>query len=552
MVAPGLGHDVIAQLLPGVRLGAGDELADDAGVLDVRGDLPRELHPVDDAVEVGLPALGPVVEVAHPDVGDIPRIGRAQPHGPGAIPRPALEHEEAHPVVVGLRVIRVVRVVPVEVRGEGEDDDIGAVIGGGTRAGDEGRERPVRRIRPTAVVLPLLHEVVIGFARCGQVERRPVEDREVGVELVDDRDLVAVVEVLPHPRQVDDDGDAELPQLGGRTDPGEFEQLRGVERPAGDDHLAAGAHDAGRRRHLRGSARLRGRPVEPGTGQVLDPDGPGAVEDHPRGQRILDDRQLLRVSIPRGEQSLPGAVAVPTAGGHGHERHALVLRRGVGGVDVTRQGHLGGDVEPLPARRLGGVDDVEEPRFATGDRRIRPGRRQPSAVPVVRLLVALGLGVAGQGTGVDALPVLDALEDRPHVRTAPGLVPGQRRQGIPVPRLRSDVDEGADRGTAPERAAPRIEDPALLVDPLRIPRSAVGIVVVGDEEVPHHVDVLAGIGLHDGDVVVPAPVIAAGLEDDDAEPRRGEVRGERSAARPRPDDDEIGGCLRGCGVRHWR
>src|SRR3954447_18019041 len=91
---------------------------------------------------------------------------------------------------------------------------------------------------------------------------------------VDDADLVAVLQVPADPREVDPDPDAEALQHRPGADAGEHQELRGVDRPAGQDRLAA----AVRLPELAG--RLRGRrmgSVKPPPLQILDAEGPAAL-----------------------------------------------------------------------------------------------------------------------------------------------------------------------------------------------------------------------------------------------------------------------------------
>jgi hypothetical protein len=60
----------------------------------------------------------------------------------------------------------------------------------------------------------------------------------------DDGHLLVVHEVLANAREVFDDGDAQLGEVGGVADAGELENLRGVEGAAGDDDFAPGEDGA--------------------------------------------------------------------------------------------------------------------------------------------------------------------------------------------------------------------------------------------------------------------------------------------------------------------
>lgn len=110
------------------------------------------------------------------------------------------------------------------------------------------------------------------------------------------------------------------------------------------------------------------------------------------------------------------------------------------------------------------------------------------------------------------------------------MVAGQCLKPPPVAGVRVDRDHRTDCGATAESAAARVENAAagsreLLISPL----DAV-VLVVADEEAPAQVPVLAGVGLHDRDLVIRTGMIIAGLQHHDRMSRAREIRRERTPA----------------------
>ena len=107
--------------------------------------------------------------------------------------------------------------------------------------------------------------------------------------------LEMVLEVLPDARQVVDDVDAEGRELVRVADPRELEELRRVDRPAAEDHLA-GPHD-----------------LRPPAVRDLDTGRPGALEEHAR-----DEGPAAHVEVrpaPDGMEVGARGAQPPAAGG---------------------------------------------------------------------------------------------------------------------------------------------------------------------------------------------------------------------------------------------
>jgi hypothetical protein len=106
------------------------------------------------------------------------------------------------------------------------------------------------------------------------------------------------VEVLADAGEVEHRGDAVLAQVRARADAREQEQLRRVQRPRREDHLAR-----------------RARPVEPLLARELDADGTPAFEEDARRMRPGEDREVgaapRRPEVGRGR-----ALAPPAPGRH--------------------------------------------------------------------------------------------------------------------------------------------------------------------------------------------------------------------------------------------
>ncbi len=225
----------------------------------------RAHHALVHRLEVVVPADRPAVER---DVRRRARVGGGEGDRPRVVPAMRLEHE----VRPGVQVRRggVPREVPVEVRGEPADEEVGARRRGDAALEDEPERDAVRAVHAVVrrVRRPLLEARVV---RRGRLEEGAVGvGGEVRGECAGDGDLVAVLHVRADGWRVEDDGDAEGLQLRRRPDSRELQELRGVERPSGNDDLVPSKSGAGARD--RRGARVRRGAVEEAARVVQDAD----------------------------------------------------------------------------------------------------------------------------------------------------------------------------------------------------------------------------------------------------------------------------------------
>ena len=90
----------------------------------------------------------------------------------------------------------------------------------------------------------------------------------VEAHAIDDPDLVAVLQVLADPRQLDAHGNAERVQHLARADARQHQELRRIESAAAQDHLSGGLGPGENARHRR---RLAMGAVEALAFEVFDP-----------------------------------------------------------------------------------------------------------------------------------------------------------------------------------------------------------------------------------------------------------------------------------------
>ena len=226
----------------------------------------------------------------------------------------------------------------------------------------------------------------------------------------------------PTPGQVVDDVDADLAQVVAGPDAREHQQLRGVDRAAGEHHLAGRPARCARRPPARYSTPVA-RPPSTSTRVVSAP-----------VRTVRLGRVSRRVQVGVGRRPAPAALL----------RH-LVL------ADAL----LGGAVEVVVARVAGGdrgLDDRAGPRVRRAQ--VLDPQRAADAVEAV--------GAAGV--------VLHPAEQRQHVLVGPGLVAGELRPLVVVGRRAADVDHRVDRRGAAEQLAARPEQLAAAEPGLRLGR----------------------------------------------------------------------------------
>ena len=198
-------------------------------------------------------------------------------------------------------------------------------------------------------------------------------------------------------------------QQFGLADAGQLEQLRRVDRAAGDDHLARGP-------------RL---PLRPADG-IAHADAALAFEDQRLGHRALLDHKV-RPRARRVEIAIGRALAA--ALGDRHLRHADAFLGLAVLVGIEGQ-----------ADALGGRDHLLQQRHLVA-RRVGDAQHAVAAAELV-------------GAAVVAL---HALEDRQHVLVAPAAI-AELRPVVVVLRLAADIDHAVDRARAAQHLAARHVD----------------------------------------------------------------------------------------------
>ncbi len=303
-------------------------------------------------------------------------------------------------------------------------------------------------------------------------------------------------------------------------------------------------------------ARLRVRTIEPGTLEIVDPDGPPRVVQHdPGGQRVELDDQSVRVPCRHVEHSLATADAAVTVGGE--RREADAFGRVVDPVDIVGIGSaLRQPAQPLPeiAAIVGHLADrghqhLHEVVVAECGARNRLLGRQPARIAVAgaidteRVQPLLHRSIAA---------ILELAKLRVHGIGRPARIPGQRRDVLPVGLVRVDEDHCIVRGAAAERAGARVEH--TLRSRLRITRLPRRVGIVLDVEIPAQRLVLRGERVKGGHVVVVGQAVRLGhaahpalepawittrFEEEDTHAGLGKAGGDGSTASARADDDVV-------------
>ena len=279
--------------------------------------------------------------------------------------------------------------------------------GGALLALDEGPGLEVHAPKPSTADEVLLEHPPKEVKRRATVPRA---GRAIG-----DRDEEVIVKVLPDARQVDMDFDAMLPQVIGRADTGEHEELRRADRATADDDFTIHADDLGRASSL-----------------VLDASRSAVLDEHPSHQGACLDPE---VRTPARRLHVTLANAAPNPIGRGHVKHAGTML--VVGVEVVADGNaadLGGSLEKRMGHRADLVVGVS-----------RDANRAARAV-------VLGLAV---------LVALELLEVRKHLFVAPA-VTASRRPVVVVLSVTAEVEHAVDRAAAADDLASRIRNPAVV------------------------------------------------------------------------------------------
>ena len=264
-----------------------------------------------------------------------------------------------------------------------------------------------------------------------------------------------------------------------RADARELQQLRGVERAAGHQHLRAGR---------RGTA----DPVA----QVLDARRALAGEQDARRVRARDDPE---VGAPPGRAQIARRRAAPQSSAH---RPLVVAEAFLGRAVEIR-------IAPVAAF-LGGRQVGVGQRVRL--RRVRNRERPARAVILVgAALLVLGLAEVGQHVGVTPARIAEI---------APPVV---------VLVLSAYVEEAVDRGRSAEHLAARLRDPPVGGARLRLARIE-----------PVHRGIGEVLSVSERNVYPRAAVLAARLQQEHrAASRRGKPVGQHAARGARADHDEI-------------
>ena len=263
-----------------------------------------------------------------------------------------------------------------------------------------------------------------------------------------------------------------------RADAGELQQLRRLQGPGAQDHVALRA----------------GLPDLP----ALDPlhaHGTAALEQHPRHLGPQFQPQVR--ALPRGLQKGPGCAGAPTAPDGQLVSTDTKVRRRIE-VGVARQAGLHARLHPGLAVRVvvAQVRDAE--------------------------LTLCAMEFAGP-----ALITLGAAEVRQHAAVVPPHGPRPHPIGI-VLMLAADVDQAVDGGRATHHPAPGPHDvaPARALGRLGVEQAREALVVDGLEVAHRQVD-------------PEVAVRAARLQYQDATPRCAQALGQHATGRARADDDVI-------------
>ena len=381
----------------GVDACAGRELRPEVGIeRPLRKELARQAHRGAHLLAVAFG--GHVVEQ---DRGRLPRVGRAQAD-------PA-DRGRAHRPDVRLKAVGLLRIAAVVVHRDRQEMvlQIG-MLDARARADEGARLEVAGRAEP-----PFQQDPLQADARLVPGPLRRVQRDRLGARVLD-VDLQMVLEIAADARQVRHRRDLEPFELVGVADAGQHQQLRRVDRAAGEDHLALGA-DA------------RGAPAL----DMIDADCAGALAAHSLRQRAGAHGQV-RPAPGRIQVRARRAPAASAPDRHVHRREPLLL------VAV----HVGGQRIAGLAPRL---DEGLVKGIATG-----AGRdvQRSVAAPIVVAAARAGLG---------------ALEIGQDVRVVPARQPALR-PAIVVAGVAAHVGHPVDRGRAAEHPAARAVDaPAVHV-----------------------------------------------------------------------------------------
>ena len=246
--------DVLEELGVGSHVRAGRQLAGaDLGHRPGRHELPDQLQPRGQR-----PAVSLVGQVAGVDGRAVPRVGAAQPDpAPAGHVDQADQHRHRAPGRVGQALVLVRRREHVQLQVRGWQPGLGV--------SEAARFRHVAGQRAAVGQLPADQVRLVGLLpQAADLWRRP-----------DNGQHRVVDEVAADPAEVGVDVNPHFDQVLGRADAGQHQQLRAVDRAAGQDDLGVG----------RGGLRLA-------VVQVAHPGRLAALHDHLRDQGVGVDGEV--------------------------------------------------------------------------------------------------------------------------------------------------------------------------------------------------------------------------------------------------------------------
>src|SRR5271165_6738238 len=191
---------------------------------------PHAADALDDRSEVLAAVPSSFLEISKVDGRRIARVLGGERHAAAAIVRVRLEDREGEVAVALANDVRVAGVIAGEARDQTEHKEIGILF----------RDARAQRERDRAAVRKVHALVAKPRAIDGIIDRKlsALETFPGLLRLVDDADLVAVLKIASDSVEGYAHVDSVMPELLGRPDAGQHEQLRRVESAAGEDHFA--------------------------------------------------------------------------------------------------------------------------------------------------------------------------------------------------------------------------------------------------------------------------------------------------------------------------
>src|SRR6266851_5730109 len=265
----------------------------------VRCQTADKLDAVDNRIQVLTLCIAALLEVAEVDVRHIARVGGTQGYLARAVARMRFEYRPSQIVEVLGYQRRIAGKITAKHTQQGETEQIGERA---LRRGslDYRQARSVGHIYSCASACPLLIHWIASTV-FGALEHSPV----IEVHTVDDADFVTILQVLADAGQFRSHLDPIALQDVSRPDPGEHQELRGVERAPRKNHVA-------RRINLVPLAviltRIAVRTVKLLAVEIFYSVGPvSAVNQYARYQRVQFDLQVVRILLRGFDEPLARA-----------------------------------------------------------------------------------------------------------------------------------------------------------------------------------------------------------------------------------------------------